>query len=144
MKKIIYKTAQLGGKGTFRRKKRRKIKLKQKVITYHEQKINKIINQFNHFPIDEQNIHLFNNYCYQFIKQQLNTFTRKYFYNKNIIENKEHFIQDNLLLCLQNKKTKFILKYTVLKQYLSEKGLNALIDIYFELWDNLNMKKYLK
>tara|TARA_B100001093_G_C26763709_1_gene986910 strand:- start:917 stop:1351 length:435 start_codon:yes stop_codon:yes gene_type:complete len=142
--KTIFKTAQIGGKGTVRRKMRKKKQIHKNRISYHEQKLTKLINQFNQFEIIKEHYTQYNEYCNLFIEKKLQTFTKKYFNKKQIIENIQEFIKDNLLLCENNKKNKFIIKYSDLSLYLSEKGINSLIDCYFDLWDNVNTKQYLE
>ena len=135
--KTIFKTAQIGGKGSMRRKIKKKKQNITKKIPFHQQKLSKLANRFNQIEISKENFNQFNEKCYNEVLKTLNTFTKKFYYKKLEIENKQEFIKDNLLCFENNKKIKFITDFTNLQLYISPKGFDALIDCYFNLWDDI-------
>ena len=139
--KTIFKTIQIGGKGTVRRKiKKKNIKRKK---TVEENKLLLLINRFNNLKIEK--IKKYNQYIYDFIHNSLKKFKRIHFYKKNKIKKIDLFITDNLLQLNENenKQSLFTMKFTTLKLYLSNEGIYNLIETYFDLWDNINKKEYL-
>ena len=141
--KTIFKTAQIGGKGSMRRKIKKKKTIKMEKLTYHEGKLIKLANRFNNIEVEKKDYETFNKMCYDKIIDTINTFTKKYYYKKQVIENKQQFINENLLCVEENKKIQFITNFTTLKLYFSPKGFDSLIDCYFSLWDNIMNKKYI-
>ena len=141
--KTIIKTAQIGGKGSMRRKIHKRKKNNNTKITFVQSKLLKLITQVNNFNIKSENINKFNQYCFTFIENHLTKFTKKFFYKKQIIENKQGFIED-ILLKKTNIRWEFFLDLSQLSLYLSPKGQDSLLDCYYNLWDNLNEKKYIK
>ena len=52
--KTIFKTAQIGGKGSMRRKIKKKKTIKMEKLTYHEGKLIKLANRFNNIEVEKR------------------------------------------------------------------------------------------
>ena len=147
-KKFKNKT-QIGGKGTFRRKTKKTSSLSnhKKVVTLVEKRYKKIIDQINNFVnekiVSSDNYEQFYNYVNEQTTNLFSNFKRKEYLKKKVIEDKKEFI-DQYLLNNMNNETLLKVNYKIKEKTFSEQGIDTILNFYYELWDSINKKDYLK
>ena len=147
LKQKFKQNSQIGGKGTFRRKTKKKSSLNtKKPVSLFQKRYTKIINQINNFV--NEKIKNTTDYAqfYDFTKEKTNllfdNFKRKDYVKKKIIENKVEFNEQYFINKI-NSETLFILNYKIIEQHFSSQGIDTILSFYYELWDSINTKEYL-
>ncbi len=138
----LQKIKQIGGKGTMRRKFKKKSSIKKTTqITFHEKQYIKITNQINNYysKLTENSAKvLMTNFVITKITQLFTEFKRKDYHKKKIIENHQEFINSYILN--NTKDNKFLLRqeYKKISMYFSKQGIDHINDFLLNVWDLIN------
>jgi len=144
--KAKFSNVRTGGKGTVRRKVKKKFKIKKTRISQEEKEFNKIIGKINKTTEKLENDK--KQVCWVYIEEALfdvfsdlrkKDFNRKSKWNiKNMMEHQENFIHDNFFI-----NNKIIPNYEIVKKTFSNKGFEYIINSYYVLFEEIEKEEYI-